>query len=91
MQAQRNEIGLAAMAILDAMDAVVEATPDMGEGGKWHMRSDFAWQVREDYQTAEDPDTIEEFEDGMTPDDIRAACIRSAAKATARWLEEDKS
>ena len=75
------------------MDAIVEATPDTGEGGRWHLRAEFAWETREDYNRAAEGDEsiLSFYEDGLTLDDVKAANVRDAAKAVARWLEEDKA
>lgn len=79
-----------AVAAFAAIDAIVTATPDTGEGGRWHERSDFAWMVRDDYMRADDPATWEAWDpEYQSAEKIRAACVRSALKAAARWAQED--
>lgn len=75
--------------VLAAMQHVADATPDTGEGGRWHMRSDLVHDILRDYDGADTPEVIRGYKDGWTPDMIRASNIRGAAVATSGWLQED--
>ena len=65
------------------MDAILDATPDGGEGSTYHLRSQTVWEIVEDYRRA-DPGV---WQEGQSRDDVRAMCIRDAARCIASWLE----
>lgn len=74
-----------------AMDRIVESTPDGGEGGRFHTRSEFAWEIREDYRRAvvQDPRVLADYDEDYTYADIQAECVRQAARAVASWTRQD--
>lgn len=72
--------------VLSAMWARVNRLPDAGEGSAFHMASDAAWEIADDYRRASegDADVIAEYDDGFdTFDAIMAVCLRNAAKVQA--------
>lgn len=78
--------------IIDAMWEVVDQTPDHGEGSRCHLRTEFAWDVRDTYDRAcqSDQSLYDDFEGNLGFEDIKDACLRDAARAVKRWLEEDQ-
>src|SRR3954470_22407040 len=89
-------------AVMEAMQAIVDATPDNGEGSRFDYRSDFAWHVLNEYRL-----TFEEFglkrlqqehywEDEaqtdaatMSAEDVRSDLICEALRAMSLWVQKD--
>jgi hypothetical protein len=89
-------------AVMDAMQAIVDATPDEGEGSRFHIRSDIAWWIIENYRLTLTEDGRERmgmeiyWENSsqtdalpMRADHMRLALVAEAAKAMQNWLEYD--
>src|SRR3954466_3820412 len=89
-------------AVMEAMQSIVDATPDNGEGSRFHIRSDVAWWIIENYRltlTEEGRERMgEEFyweneaqTDAlpMRADHIRLALCSEAVRAMKMWLDQD--
>lgn len=74
---------LDARALLYLADIAAEGSPDTGEGGAWHMRTDAVRSMSRDLDLLDRGD-LSEWQDGVTLDEARAAC----RKDIDRWLSE---
>lgn len=78
-------------ATIARMDAIVDATPDTGEGGAWHTRSDFAREVHADLlRIAEgDKSVIDDYAEATnckTLAEALAAVLADVDEAVHRWI-----
>lgn len=67
---------------ITAMWERVDKLPDNGEGSRFHLASESAWLIANDYRRARecDPTILDEFEQGLTFEQIVRACLTDAAK-----------
>lgn len=78
-----DELGNLNHPIIAAMWDRVEALPDESEGSRFHLASEDAWEIADDYRRAcnEDPTVLDEYYNGI--DDfaaVKACCLRNAEK-----------
>lgn len=75
---------------IKVMERMAYATPNPCEGSIGHLRSDFAWELVDDYRRAcESDESILGVYDPPTPcstfAEVRRSCTKDAVDAIIRW------
>jgi hypothetical protein len=81
-RASRENARIQAEKVFAAMWERVNLLPDTGEGCAWHLASERAWEIADDYRRASEGDAsmLADWDTGYTFERIMSACLRDAAR-----------
>ena len=77
--------------LIAQLEAIIDRTPDGGEGSRFHLRSQYLWDLRDDLRRIDEHDEAVVNELGADSfGEARTLCLQDAHATLNRWRNQDE-